>query len=406
MLSKLIDDLDTITGGFRTRTATVATLIDALDQLSSDLGPSAKANAQALTNLATTTQILADQRTRWYPHHQPQQPVEGGAEHPRRPPRAGRQPAEALRSVTQAVADRQVDLGRLLVNLPGHNAALRLGTVDDFVQVLNDFIVCGLPNGGEDPPPRSTPAPTSLRRPNHDPTPGHREPGRVLRPERPPHRLRGVRPAARQPARWSTIDARCQRSSRTRQGLRTDFSASFNGVIVGVVKHIRLDGNGVKVTVALDHGVQIPGDVEARVIRASPVGEQRIDFVPTKGGTAPPLEDGAMVPAAPNAEPPVVADVVDTVVRLLEAIPADDLNTFVHETATALRGRSDDIRTLIDASDVFSQEFLAHEQGFRQLLASAPPVLDAARRWAHSSATRWPTPPCSPTCWPNAAATW
>jgi len=161
-------------------------------------------------------------------------------------------------------------------------------------------------------------------------------------------------------------------------GLRTDFSASFNGVVVGTVKHIRLDGDGVKVTVALDHGVQIPGDVEARVIRASPVGEQRIDFVPTKGGTAAPLKNHALVPTAPDAEPPIVSDVVDVTVKLLEAIPADDLNTLIHETATALRGRSDDIRSLIEASDAFSQEFLAHEQGFRQLLASAPPVLDAA----------------------------
>ena len=160
-------------------------------------------------------------------------------------------------------------------------------------------------------------------------------------------------------------------------GLRTDFSASFNGVVVGVVRHIRLSGDRVKVTVALDHGVQIPGDVEARVIRASPVGEQRIDFVPTKGGTAPPLKSGAIVPTAPDADPPVVSDVLDVTVRLLEAIPADKLNTIIHETATALRGRSEDIRSIISASDAFSQEFLAHEQGFRQLLASSPPLLDA-----------------------------
>ncbi|MBV9254534.1 MAG: MCE family protein [Actinobacteria bacterium] len=161
-------------------------------------------------------------------------------------------------------------------------------------------------------------------------------------------------------------------------GLRTDFSASFNGVVVGVVKHIRLQGDGVKVTVALDHGVQIPSDVQARVIRASPVGEQRIDFVPTKGGNSAPLKNGAVVPSAPDAEPPVVSDVVDVTVKLLEAIPADQLNTLIHETAVALRGRSDDIRSLIETSDAFSQEFLAHEQGFRQLLASAPPLLDAA----------------------------
>lgn len=152
VLSKLIDDLDTITGGFRTRTATVSTLIDALDQLSSDLGPSAKANAQALSNLATTTQILSDQRQALVALITSLNNLskEGRSILDAHLQQVGNQ-LSALRSVTQAVADRQRDLGLLLVNLPGHNAALRLGTVDDFVQVLNDFIVCGLPNGGEDP---------------------------------------------------------------------------------------------------------------------------------------------------------------------------------------------------------------------------------------------------------------
>jgi virulence factor Mce-like protein len=182
--------------------------------------------------------------------------------------------------------------------------------------------------------------------------------------------LRGNLPIVNHPRQISTVfpDA---------SGLRTDFSASFNGVVVGVVRHIALVHNGVKVTVALDHGVQIPGDVEARVIRASPVGEQRIDFIPMHGGTAPPLKNGAVVRAQPDSEPPLVSDVVDITVRLLKAIPADQLNTLIHEAAVALRGRSEDIRTLINASDVFSQEFLTYEQGFRQLLSSAPPVLDS-----------------------------
>jgi virulence factor Mce-like protein len=162
-------------------------------------------------------------------------------------------------------------------------------------------------------------------------------------------------------------------------GLRPDFSASYNGVIIGVVKKIELtDGDrGVKVTIGLDKGVRVPGNVEARVIRASPVGEQRIDLVPREGGTTEPLANHAVVPAAPQSSPPVVSEVVDTVVTLLRQIPAEDLNTVVHEAAVALRGRSDDLRLLVEATDRFSNSFLEHEQGFRQLLASAPPLLDA-----------------------------
>jgi len=152
VLSRLLDDLNTITAGFRTRTMTVTTLIDALDELASDLGPSAQANAQALANLATTTQILADQRNELIALITSLKTLseQGRSILDAHLAQVGNQ-LTALRSVTQAVADRQRDLGLLLINLPGHNAALKAATVDDFVQVLNDFIVCGLPGGGEDP---------------------------------------------------------------------------------------------------------------------------------------------------------------------------------------------------------------------------------------------------------------
>ena len=152
VLSKLLDDLNTVTAGFASRSMTVTTLINALDELSSDLGPSAQANAKALANLATTTQILSDQRQELVALITSLKNLseQGRSILDAHLAQVGDQ-LVALRSVTQAVADRQRDLGLLLLNLPGHNAALKNATVDDFVQVLNDFIVCGLPNGGEDP---------------------------------------------------------------------------------------------------------------------------------------------------------------------------------------------------------------------------------------------------------------
>lgn len=161
-------------------------------------------------------------------------------------------------------------------------------------------------------------------------------------------------------------------------GLREGFSASMNGVVIGTVSGIDLDqSDGVRVTIDLDGGVDVPGDVEARVVRASAVGEQRIDLQPTQGGTAATLDDGAEVPAADDATPPEVSDVVAQVVTFLEALPADDLNTVVHEAAVAFEGRAEDLRTLIRATEVFNEEFLRREAGFRELLASSPPLLDS-----------------------------
>ena len=160
-------------------------------------------------------------------------------------------------------------------------------------------------------------------------------------------------------------------------GLLPGFSASLDGVVVGTVDSVELADAGVEVTVALDPGVTIPDDVEARVIRASAVGEQRVDFTPTDGGTGDPVPDGGEVPAAENATPPEVSEVLDTANDFITALPADDLNTVIHEAVVALRGREDELAGMAGDIDTFNQEFLAHEESFRDLIRTSPRLLDA-----------------------------
>lgn len=160
-------------------------------------------------------------------------------------------------------------------------------------------------------------------------------------------------------------------------GLREGFSVDLNGVVVGVVDELALEDDGVRVGVALDDGVTVPGDVEARVVRASAVGEQRLELTPSGDGTAEPLGHGDEVPAAADATPPELSAVLATIVGLVEEIPTGDLNVVVHELADAFRGRAEDLRSLTSSTDVFNREFVRNEANFRRLLAAAPPVLDA-----------------------------
>ena len=160
-------------------------------------------------------------------------------------------------------------------------------------------------------------------------------------------------------------------------GILENFSASMNGVVIGHVTDVQLQGDAARVTVSLDPGQELPGDVEASIVRASAVGEQRIEFTPQRGGDEPPLADGAQVPVTPDGGPPQISRVIDTVDRLLEAIPPEDLNTVVHEAAAAFRGREEDLRALTRNIDVFNREFNQHEEGFRQLLETSPGLLDA-----------------------------
>ena len=86
-------------------------------------------------------------------------------------------------------------------------------------------------------------------------------------------------------------------------GLLPGFSASLDGVVVGTVSSVDLVEEDVVVTVDLDPGVTLPGDVEASVIRASAVGEQRVEFTPTDGGTAEPVPDGGRGPGGRGGHP-------------------------------------------------------------------------------------------------------
>ena len=160
-------------------------------------------------------------------------------------------------------------------------------------------------------------------------------------------------------------------------GLLPGFSASLDGVVVGTVESVDLVDDQIEVTVDLDPGVTIPSDVEASVIRASAVGEQRVEFTPTDGGTAEPVPDGGEVPAAEDATPPEISEVLDTANDLITALPADDLNTVIHEAVVALRGREDELAGFAADIDTFNHEFLDHEDAFRDLLRTSPRLLDA-----------------------------
>ncbi|MBI2710628.1 MAG: MCE family protein [Actinobacteria bacterium] len=152
-LREVLADLTTITAGYKTRTKTIEQLVGDLDRLSGALAPASADHARALVELARSTQILDETSTQFFATVRSLNTlaIEGRDLIKRYIGQMSDQIA-ALRSVTNAVASQQAALARLLVKTPGHNRALQLGVnSDNFAQVLNDFVVCGLPGGGEDP---------------------------------------------------------------------------------------------------------------------------------------------------------------------------------------------------------------------------------------------------------------
>jgi phospholipid/cholesterol/gamma-HCH transport system substrate-binding protein len=151
-LRELLGDLGDVVHGYSTRTDTIAALVDAIDELAAATGPAAEANATSIAHLAETTRILDEQDDRLFDlvRSLDRLAIEGRSILDAHMDEMAIQ-IDGLRSVTSAIAREQVALGNILEYTPAHNEALERGVKDDFVQVLNDFVICGLPGGGEDP---------------------------------------------------------------------------------------------------------------------------------------------------------------------------------------------------------------------------------------------------------------
>ncbi|HEX3796258.1 MAG TPA: MlaD family protein [Acidimicrobiales bacterium] len=160
-------------------------------------------------------------------------------------------------------------------------------------------------------------------------------------------------------------------------GLYPNFTVELNGVPVGTVASTKLTRSGTKVIMDINPGTTVPSDVKASVQIANDLGEQVVNLVPTRAGRASSLHTGDNVPAAKDQVPADVGAVVASATKFLEAIPPGDLNKVITDLAVSLKGRAGDLRTIISAGTTYSKEFVAYEQQFTELLANAPPALNA-----------------------------
>jgi phospholipid/cholesterol/gamma-HCH transport system substrate-binding protein len=148
-IRQLLDDFDTILAGYSSRSGEITSLIDNLDAFNSTLAPNAQQDAQAVSNLAQTTQILAQQSSRF---EQLLQSLDDLATQGQSILSTGLTQTEDQINALAAVADQlyrhQRDLATILEELPLHNQALAGLVVNNYAQILEDVIVCGIPGGG------------------------------------------------------------------------------------------------------------------------------------------------------------------------------------------------------------------------------------------------------------------
>jgi virulence factor Mce-like protein len=130
-------------------------------------------------------------------------------------------------------------------------------------------------------------------------------------------------------------------------GLLSTSPVTYRGYQVGKVEDIALRPGGVRVTVSIEEGTQIPADTEVAVGDLSAAGEQYLDFRPrTDGG--PFLADGAVIHPADTRTPVPFAQLVGNLTGMIEQVDPDKLNIAVHEARLAFDGSAPDMQQILD----------------------------------------------------------
>ncbi len=148
-LRQFLNDLSTVAAGYATRTAQIQTVVQSLDQLGTSLAPTSGPDAQAIANLSRTVGVLAQNSARFEQlvGSLDTVSVQGATILQSEYPQIVDQ-LKALQAVSNQLALHQQDLAQLLQWLPQHDATMSLAVRHNFLQILNNMIVCGIPNGG------------------------------------------------------------------------------------------------------------------------------------------------------------------------------------------------------------------------------------------------------------------
>jgi phospholipid/cholesterol/gamma-HCH transport system substrate-binding protein len=125
-------------------------------------------------------------------------------------------------------------------------------------------------------------------------------------------------------------------------------------VNVGNVTTIERQGWHALVTMRLNGGVNLPANATAKVGQTSLLGSQHIELAPpTDEAPQGRLHDGSLIQLQHGGAYPTTEQTLAAVSLLLNGGGVGQLQDFVETFSTALRGREQDLRSLIDQLDRF-----------------------------------------------------
>lgn len=171
-------------------------------------------------------------------------------------------------------------------------------------------------------------------------------------------------------------------------GLYRTANVTYRGVTIGTVTDVEPYERGVRATMSIDTGYQIPIDTSANVHSVSAVGEQFVDLVSTRKG-GPYLHDGQTI--SKSTVPSQIGPALDAANRGLAVLPKDKIGSLLHETSLAVGGLGPSLRRLVDGTQAISHDIRASMDDIDDIIEHSAPIIDSQvnsrddiGRWAHN----------------------
>lgn len=164
----------------------------------------------------------------------------------------------------------------------------------------------------------------------------------------------------------------------------------LRGVVIGQVRSIATDGEGARLTLAIDPDKleHIPADVTAQMLPTTLFGQRFVALVPPRIPSARTLSAGAVIPQDRSSNAIELEEVLGNVLPLLTAVKPEKLSATLGAVSQALEGRGEKLGETLTTLDAhlkkFNPQLPTLNEDIKQLVKvstlyadAAPDVLDA-----------------------------
>ncbi|MFF0506421.1 MCE family protein [Streptomyces fimicarius] len=141
--------------------------------------------------------------------------------------------------------------------------------------------------------------------------------------------------------------------------MHTHADVKLRGVVIGQVRSIATDGEGARLTLAIDRDKlgQVPADVTAQMLPTTLFGARFVALVPPRIPTGSTLRAGAVIPQDRSSNAIELEQVLDNVLPLLTAVKPEKLSATLNAVSQALEGRGERLGETLTTLDGHLKKF-------------------------------------------------